>query len=218
MLRGILMLAVFFFTWGCATRPVDRTPWTAAPDPDFVWFQTEPSAASHLLRHSVRLRVPARNLEMGFDGVMRLNACTRTARVVALGGFGIKLFDLEVGPDSLHLHFLHPSASRIAHLPERVAFCVRRIWLGFGPRPEDALIRAGDVTRTYGHHDGVFLEHEFMGKLRTESKALGPREFWKIVFTPGVAAGEEAGLIVFTDEDMELTVRLTERRVMQSGG
>ena len=211
MTRGVLAFVLFFSLWSCAARPVDRTPWAAAPDPEAIWFQTGPPAASHLLRHAVRLRVPAGNLDLSFDGVMRLDPGSRTARVVALGGFGFKLFDLEIGMDSLRIHALHPSVAHMDRLPEHVAFCVRRIWLGFGPSPADGLVREENSARLYGRHGGVFLEHEMNGNLRTATRASGPDEFWELVFAPGVSSTQEPDLITFTDEDIELTIRLVDK-------
>lgn len=85
-------------------------------------------------RHKARLEIPARNAAVSFDGVMRLDAERRHIRVTALAGIGLRLFDMEVEPDSMRVFYLHPSLRKIPRVTEHIAESIRRIWFDCLPR------------------------------------------------------------------------------------
>jgi len=88
----------------------------------------------YLCRQSGVLKLPWR--EVPLQGVMRLDGAQQEARLVAMDGMGVKLFDLTVTPDSSTVNYLLPLLEEHPQLPEVVASSVRHIFLS--PRPTAA--------------------------------------------------------------------------------
>lgn len=115
-----------------------------------------------LFRHKVRLDIPARNVSLPFDGLMRLEADVPRVRVTALGGFGLRLFAMEVGPDSLRVLYLHPSVKNVPRVTEYAAESIRRIWFdclaqmpqtasASAPAPNGAAAGVPDIAPDIGY-------------------------------------------------------------------
>jgi hypothetical protein len=134
------------------------------------------------MRHLVRLTIPDQDFDMNINGMMRLDPAHHQARVVGMGGFGLKLFDLTVLPGTMTVRFLHPSLQRINDVEEHIAFCIRRIWLGYGPSVHDTVKADNDSTTLCGNHNGVRLVHTFSRNALTTTTAKGNGEAWHIVF------------------------------------
>jgi hypothetical protein len=113
---------------------------------------------------------------------MRFDHDGHTIRLVGMAGFGMKLFDLSISQDAVETHFISPGLSRIANLPEHIAFCVRKIWLTPLPTTGAGLSGAESTAYTYGIHDGQHIEHEYVNETLTAARALGPREYWKVQY------------------------------------
>lgn len=209
-MNGVLLLLAL--CCACATPGPDPALWELPSRPEQGMLDRDlwDTSPARTLRHQVRLRIPGKGLDLTFGGMMRLEPRDRSVRLVALGGFGLKLFDLTVTPNALHTHFLHPGLKRVPNMAERIAFCVRRIWLGYQPDAQDALLRTANATILYGRHQGVRLEHGFHDRERTFTQAHGPDEHWRITFTRQSGSHGEPETIVFTDTAprYELQVRL----------
>ena len=116
------LLAAVLLAGGCADRRQTAIP----PDSPASGQAAIPGV--WLFRHKVRLELPEHGFSQSFDGVMRLDADTREIRVSALGGLGLQLFAMEIGPDSMRVVYLHPSLRKIPHVTGHIASSIRRIW------------------------------------------------------------------------------------------
>ncbi len=80
-----------------------------------------------------------RGMKLPLEGFMELDAGHRRARLVALEGMGLKLFDLTVTAESVEVHQLLPDLRKHPGLPEAVAESVRRIFFQPQPSRDDRL-------------------------------------------------------------------------------
>jgi len=213
LLAAVLFLAVI----GCAGTPHQISPWDLPGSPVAESLARDCCSLQEglLLRHLVRLRIPKYGLDQTFNGIMRFEGGGRSVRVVGMGGFGMKLFDLTIRPDALERHFMHPGLSRIPDMAEHIAFCVRRIWIGNQPTAQDSLRQVGETTHLYGKHEDLLVEHVFSGAVRTATRAHGHLEFWEILYLDYAEGTQVPRHIVFTDGRgrYELNVRLVEQRI-----
>ncbi|MFW5488901.1 MAG: hypothetical protein ACNI3A_10900 [Desulfovibrio sp.] len=216
MIRTIALLLLLLCT-ACAPKGPDMAPWQLPPTPKGERLAMDSRLPNEklVMRHTVHLQVPGWHLDNTLDGIMRLDTETQTARIVGMGGFGLKLFDLSVTPKTLKVHFLHPSLARISNAAERIAFCIRRIWLDYGPTPHDGLADVDGTTRLYGKQHGVLMEHVFSGGQLDVTRALGPTEFWEIRYAGRTADTRQPEQIEFTDGEgrYSLLVRLVDARI-----
>ncbi|MGE4441644.1 MAG: DUF3261 domain-containing protein [Desulfomicrobium sp.] len=177
-----------------------------------------PARNGLLLRHSVRLRIPGRNVDQTFSGVMRFEHDGRTIRLVGMAGFGMKLFDLSISQDTVETHFISPGLSRINKLPEHIAFCVRKIWLTPQPKIKNGLSGVENTAFIYGLHNGQRIEHEYASETLASVRALGPREYWNIQYEKPEKDTREPSRIIFNDGQgrYSLDVSLIEQRTTSS--
>ncbi|MDR1360217.1 MAG: DUF3261 domain-containing protein [Deltaproteobacteria bacterium] len=139
-LKIICLVLPLALLCGCAARPVDALPPARELFSPEAW-QTD---GIWLLRHKVRLEAPRLGFSRSFDGLMRLDADQGKLRVTALDGLGLRLFDLEIGPDWMRAIYLHPALKKIPSLTEHIVLCVRRIWFDcFAIMPQNIDV-AGD--------------------------------------------------------------------------
>ena len=210
-MKRLVILSLVLLLCACAAGGPNPALWNQPPSTalraqamrlaEHAEITTSLDTTPRVMRHRVRLRIPGKNIDLAFDGIMRLSHSPRTARVVGMGGFGLKLFDLTVSPTYVTTHFLHPSIARIPHAADRIAFCIRRIWMGYGPTPHDGITLSGKDARLYGVHDGVRLEHGFSKNTLISTTARGPAEFWKILFTERGKTTRLPGKIEFFNEN-----------------
>ncbi len=215
-----LVTLVFLASLGCAGVANQQRQ---AEPPDFpqtvdLLQYPWPARNGLLLRHSVRLRIPGRNVDQTFSGLMRFDHDGHTIRLVGMAGFGMKLFDLSISQDAVETHFISPGLSRITNLPEHIAFCVRKIWLTPQPTTGTGLSGAENTAYTYGIHDGQRIEHEYVNETLTAARALGPREYWKIQYGKPMKDTLEPSRIIFDDGQgrYSLDVTLIEQRMTSS--
>ena len=154
-----------------------------------------------IMRHMISLHISGQPSDLVFTGIMRLAPQTHTARVVGMGGFGLKMFDLTISPKTLTTHFLHPGIARISHAAEHIAFCVRRIWLGYGPSIDDTITTSTDTSLLWGNHEGVELTHRFIDNRRVSTQAKGPKESWHILLSDPMPNSKLPGTIRFFDNE-----------------
>jgi hypothetical protein len=115
-----------------------------------------------------------RGMKLPIEGFMELDANRRKARLVALEGMGLKLFDLTVTADTVEVNYLMPDLQKHPGLAEAVADSVRRIF--FQPQPSLAdrleigsrdyrLQRAGadDLSFVFGGEPPLLLEKRSVG-------------------------------------------------------
>jgi hypothetical protein len=208
----ILVSIALLAALGCAPRTQRISPWDIPASPTAAVLVRECSSdrSGTQLRHIVRLSIPGNDLDQTFNGIMRFDSTGQTMRLIGMAGFGLKLFDLTVRPEALETHFLHPGLGRVHDMPERIAFCVRRIWLGPPPSYREGVERHGGKTLLLDKHEGVLLEHTFTGQTLTATRARGPRESWTISYPDRTANDREPRTIVFTDGRgrYELHIRL----------
>lgn len=127
--RAFCLVLLLALCGGCASRPLDAAP-PCGPraSSEKAVAGVEQVAGVWILRHKVRLEIPRRGVAQSFDGLMRLDAANGSIRVTALGGLGMQLFDMEIGPDWLRVAYLHPALKKIPYATEYIASCIRRIW------------------------------------------------------------------------------------------
>jgi len=188
-LRHLTALLLVCLALGCApkAKPVsqDRPACTSADTP-------------RLFRHVVRLHIAGRNQDLSLEGMMRLET-DHTARIIGMGAFGLRMFDITVTPDQVETNFLNPGMKSIPRLTEHIAFCVRRIWLGFQPGPGDSACGPDDGQARCGNCGPVQLRHVFSRGRLMRTQASGPGEAWSIEYSGHDERSGEPGQITFRD-------------------
>ena len=117
LLWAALLLCLLVLCLGaCASIPT--------PTKNPSWRSDE---ATRRLRHRVDITIPDQPV-LSFDGVMLESNRPERVRVVALGGFGLKLFDLVISRDAVEIIAIHGQIARLPHIVDHVASAVRRIW------------------------------------------------------------------------------------------
>lgn len=124
----------FWVAWGlaalllaaCAPPPAMHAgvPGSCGPGASRLWMQSE---RSWLLRQTALLETGPTRLTM--NALLRLDMAQRSARLVAMDDFGVKLFDLTVTATGEERHFLLPALARIPGIDGQIAAAVRRIYL-----------------------------------------------------------------------------------------
>ena len=215
-----LVTVVLLVNFGCAsmTNQQSQTELPNSPLAATLAQYHDPARNGLLLRHSVRLQIPGRNFDQTFSGIMRFDHDGQSIRLVGMAGFGMKLFDLSISNEAVETHFISPGLSRINNLPERIAFCVRRIWLTHLPENGNGFRLVENATYIYGIHDGQRIEHEYLQETLTATRSLGPREYWEIQYSERMADTREPSRIIFKDSHgrYSLDVRLIEQRMTSS--
>lgn len=116
-LGALLLVALFAFS-GCAAHR--QTAKMALP-PEY-------SSGVWIFRHRVQLVIPGMGVAQSFDGLMRLDPGKGKVHVVALGGLGMRLFDITLSADGIRVAFLHPVLARMPGAAERIGECIVNIW------------------------------------------------------------------------------------------
>lgn len=180
--QGIFGLCLALLLGGCASISFEEpllsptraltpaellaTDWRAAPG---VWR----------IRQSGLFELRGRRLPM--EGFLELDNANRRARLVALEGLGLKLFDLTVTVDGVEVHHLLPDLAKEPHLAEAVAASVRRIFLAPRPDAGDRLeIRKRDYRLT--RSGGERVDFLFGGDppLLLETRVRGAAGDWRV--------------------------------------
>ncbi|WP_162141271.1 DUF3261 domain-containing protein [Paucidesulfovibrio longus] len=121
--------------------------------------------------------------EMQMDCMVRLDFSARTARLVALAGFGMKLFDIEATPTTLTVHSALPVLDRLPHFLQHAAEALRRLYLTHQPAPEAPAFEQGTglvlVTRLENGEDRHRLDRT--GRL-LETQHCGRDGQWTIAY------------------------------------
>ncbi len=215
-MKQLLLSALLVLLCGCtavhqnmAPGQPDRSPETAQRVAALVLADEMPPTPL-IMRHMIRLHMAGKGSDLTFHGIMRFDPKTQTARVVGMGGFGLKMFDLTVTPRHVTTHFLHPGIARISHAADRIAFCIRRIWMSYGPGPQDILTTSDKATVLVGHHGDVLLRHRFVRDTRVSTTARGHKETWHILFENHRQKDRLPGTITFFDDrnDYSLVIKL----------
>lgn len=211
-----LVLIACLANLGCAgiTNQHSETALPSDHQSEFLSQYYSSARNGLLLRHSVRLLIPERNVDQTFSGIMRFDHDGGSIRLVGMGGFGMKLFDLSISQETVETHFISPGLNRIDNLPERIAFCVRRIWLTPQPEVGDDLCPAENSTYIYGMYNGQRIEHEYVKDTLATVRALGPREHWEIQYSGRINGTLEPSRIIFKDAQgrYSVDVSLVEQR------
>lgn len=174
-----------------------------------------------VFRHRVHFVLPEQQLDLGFDGVMRLDTAGRNIHVVGLGGLGLRLFDLRLTPDGVTDAYLHPSLRKLPRATERIAWCVRRIWFDCltllppaqapGTSLERALPKLEETgyVRVHEVRDGIAMDHTFARSRLVSSRAEGG-ETWNLEASEYTDTDPWPRLVRFDDRHGRyiLTIRL----------
>ncbi len=134
MLLPALLVCALACLAGCAARNAKQGP---------PW-QTGEEAAR--VRHRLALAVAGRE-ELRFDGLMLQSAEAERFRVVGMGGFGLTMFDLVIGPDYVRTISMLPMAARMPNAADNIAGAVRRIWFHCLPALEQGENADGPACR-----------------------------------------------------------------------
>jgi hypothetical protein len=110
---------------------------------------------------------------------MELDPRGRRARLVALEGMGLKLFDLTVTADGVEVNHLIPDLRRHPGLAEAVAASVRRIFFQPQPVPTDRLeIGSREYRLRRTGTDEINFVFGGDPPLLLEKRSLGPAGDW----------------------------------------
>jgi len=169
----VLLLALWL--GGCVSVPFEATKLTAtrsltpAELLEPFWLG---DTTVYRIRNSGLFQL--HGMKLPLEGFMELDARNRRARLVALDGMGLKLFDLTVTAEGVEVNHLLPDLGKYPGLAEAVAASVRRIF--FAPQPgvddrleiaarEYRLLRDGaDRTRfVFGGDPPLLLKKESVG-------------------------------------------------------
>lgn len=194
-----LLLLVLLTGVLCGCGTAHRTPRTDLPTAEMAGVKIPAIPQDPVLyRHAVRLEIRGKS-PLTFDGMLRFDARQDAARAVALGGFGLKLFDLTITPTDVETHTLHPALARIPDIVDHIAFCIRRIWLDYRPVPTDPAGHGNGQDVLYATCHGQQVEHVLSRGRRISTTAFGPDEFWTTMFLEPDAVTQQPRHIVFTD-------------------
>ncbi len=120
-----------------------------------------------------------RGMKLPIEGFMELDAGNQYARLVALEGMGLKLFDLTVTADTVEVHHLLPDLRRHPGLAEAVAESVRRIFFLPQPSSADRLeIASRDYRLRRSESDEVTFVFGGEPPLLLEKRSQGPSGDW----------------------------------------
>lgn len=165
---------------GCASIPFEKPRRTATRE-----LAAEALLAPYWLgdpvvyriRHSGLFRL--RGMKLPIEGFMELDANHRKARLVALEGMGLKLFDLTVTAETVEVNHLISDLRRHPGLPEAVADSVRRIFFQPQPSPADRLeIGSREYRLQRGGADETRFVFGGEPPLLLEKRGVGPSEDW----------------------------------------
>lgn len=143
-----LLLALVLLVGGCVRVPFEEPqltathPLTTAELLESYWLG---AATVYRIRNSGLFQL--RGMKLPIEGFMELDARRRSARLVALEGMGLKLFDLKVSADAVEVNHLLPDLRKYPGLAEAVAESVRRIFFQPQPALGDRLKRGGREYR-----------------------------------------------------------------------
>ncbi|WP_432822810.1 hypothetical protein [Trichloromonas sp.] len=175
-----LLLAVLL--GGCAGIPFEAPvlgptrQLTAAELLEPFWLG---EAATYRIRQSGLFQL--RGMKLPIEGFMELDAGSRYARLVALEGMGLKLFDLTVTADTVEVHHLLPDLRRHPGLAEAVADSVRRIFFLPQPSSADRLeIASRDYRLRRSGSDEVTFVFGGEPPLLLEKRSQGPSGDWQV--------------------------------------
>jgi hypothetical protein len=133
-----------------------------------------------------------RGARVPMAGFMLFDPQAGIARLIGLNEMGVKLFDLEVFPDTFQEHFLLPELGRYPGLTDAVAESVRRIFLAPQPEVGDAMHIGGSAYRLGRNVDGRQTLFLFGGPGATllEKSRRGDGEDWRVRYFEYRPAGE----------------------------
>ena len=104
---------------GCATQKAPEL--FARPTPAFE--------GTYNLMQRVLLSIPQLGVEQSFNAAVAVSMPDKSARVVALSGPGVTLFDVSVHGQDAMVHYMHPGFRRIPRVEEHVLWSVRLVVL-----------------------------------------------------------------------------------------
>lgn len=177
-------LCVFLFLLifaGCAAHP-SVVPMVGGEVPEVVKQQAKDHWTNgqgvYTLKQAVVLLVGGRSLQM--DGIIRIDLDRKVARLVVLGGFGMKWFDMEVTPRGYVVNSVLPAASQFPGFLDHAARAVQRLYLTYQPAVDstDAYMD-GALLVAIGEEGEARFTFDSSGKLeRTEF--MSERERWNV--------------------------------------
>jgi hypothetical protein len=184
MMRCWVLFAGIFLLSGCAAAPFEAPPWTPIMEPMPASVLAESArtfeSGTYLVTHSALFKF--RGTEIPMLGLMELNAAAGRARLVSLNPMGLKIFDIEVLPDSVKTHYVLPELAAYPGLAQAVATSLRRMFINPRPQESDRLTVVRDrykLQRTEKERDLFFGLGGVPARLY-EIKADGPKEKWRL--------------------------------------
>lgn len=177
-----LVLLLTMLSGGCTTVPFSA-PQLGQTRELTVNELLEPfwlgDAAVYRIRQSGLFQL--RGMKLPFEGFMELDVDNRRARLVALEGIGLKLFDLTVTGDAVEVHSLLPELRKHAGLPAAVADSVRRIFFQPQPSRTDRLaIGSQDYRLQRSGRDEVCFRFGGEPPLLLGKSSDGPSGDWQV--------------------------------------
>lgn len=134
------------------------------------------------LHHMALLKF--KNYQICMDGILRLDAETKQATLVAINPFGIKLFDLSIVGNVVKYNFILPALNKNRLFPEQVADCIKKIFLNYQPAENDDIISLADKLKIMQRLDNGYLESIFdiHTKYLLEKSYFSAQKIWQISF------------------------------------
>lgn len=189
---GLLLVSACAPPRAPAVATPGRAPLQAdAPTLDRLWLRQK---QRWLLRQTALLETGQTRLTL--NALLQLDMRNRSARLVAMDDFGVKLFDLTITAAGEDRHFLLPALTRIPGIDRMIAAAVRRIYL---LPVADSPDRAGPDSLTVGD-GGLLLErHRDLRHEHWQVRYLSYRNIKGILHPAHLVAEDQ-------DADYRLTV------------
>nr|WP_287410795.1 DUF3261 domain-containing protein [Pseudodesulfovibrio sp.] len=134
----------------------------------------------YTLKQAVVLQVGERSLQM--DGIIRIDLDKKVARLVILGGFGMKWFDMGVTPTAHVVHFVLPAARQLPRFLDHAAQAVQRLYLTYQPAVDSkGVYMDGDSLVAIGEEGEAKFTFDSSGKIQ-RTEFIGESEKWNVSY------------------------------------
>lgn len=164
----------------------------------------------YTLKQAVVLQTGDRSLQM--DGIIRIDLDKKVARLIVLGGFGMKWFDMEVTPRAYVVKSVLPTARQFPGFLDHAARAVQRLYLTYQPAVDSRGASMDGASLVISWEEGeTAFTFDNSGKLQ-HTKFIGKGKNWNIDYGfPGQPDSPVPNTVTLDDHgaDYRLILRTT---------